>query len=138
MEISRRTDYAIRMLLELAQSDGAPVSVRTLVDRQNVPYAFARGIQRDLANAGLVITKRGVTGGMVIARHPREITLLEVVEAMQGPIFSAVCTRDTEWCTVMQGCRVHGVWGHVDVMVREYLGGQDLAGLVPGKESEVR
>lgn len=130
MDISRRTDYAIRLLLELAQEpEGAYVSVRRLADVGDVPYAFARGIQRDLAAAGLITTSRGAHGGIRLARDARSITLLEVVEAMQGDIACSVCAKDPNWCSRMNGCGVHGVWNEMDVMVREYLQGQDLARL---------
>ena len=76
MEVSRRTDYAIRMLLELARSDGAPISVRSLAESQDVPYAFARGIQRELVAAGLVESRRGAHGGIVLARPAERISLL--------------------------------------------------------------
>jgi len=130
VEVSRRTDYAIRILLDLAGSGGAPVSVRTIAERQDVPYAFARGIGRDLVSAGMVESRRGVAGGFVLVRDPRGLSLLEVVEAMQGPVSCAVCTSDPNWCKRMGGCSVHRVWSAADEMLREYLGSKSLAGLI--------
>jgi Rrf2 family protein len=130
MEITRRTDYAIRILLELARSEGGPISVRTLATSQDVPYAFARGIQRDLVAAGLVQTRRGVSGGVVLARDPREISLLDVVRATQTSTSCSVCTNDPTWCSRMGGCVVHKVWRQADEMMGNYLAGQSLAGLV--------
>ena len=130
MDITRRTDYAIRILLELARSDGDPVSVRTLATTQEVPYAFARGIQRDLAAAELVQTRRGASGGVVLGRDPRDISLLDVVRATQTSDSCSVCTRDPTWCSRMGGCVVHRVWREADEMMGNYLSGQSLAGLV--------
>ena len=130
MEVSRRTDYAIRILLELARSDGGPVSVRTLARRQDVPYAFARGIQRELVAAGLVESRRGAHGGIVLARPAETISLLDVVEAMQGAPSCSVCTSDPDWCDRMGDCAVHSVWSEADEMVSEYLGSKSLAGLI--------
>ncbi|HET6352171.1 MAG TPA: Rrf2 family transcriptional regulator [Coriobacteriia bacterium] len=130
MDISRRTDYAIRLLTELArQPQGVAVSVRQLAEEGAVPYAFARGIQRDLSAAGLITATRGAHGGISLSREPRSITLLEVVEALQGDVSCSVCTKDPEWCKRMGGCRVHRVWREMDAMVRKYLAEQDLAGL---------
>ncbi len=70
MDITRRTDYAIRMLMELAVSDECPVSVRVLAEKHAVPYAFARAVQRDLLTAGLVATTRGAAGGLCCHRAP--------------------------------------------------------------------
>ena len=130
MEITRRTDYAIRLLLELTRSGAGPVSVRRLAETQEVPYAFARGIQRDLAAAGLVVTRRGATGGVVLARRPEDINLLDVVHATQTTTSCSMCTSDPSWCKRMGGCAVHRVWQGVDEMVGRYLEGQSLAGLV--------
>jgi Rrf2 family protein len=130
VEVSRRTDYAIRILLDLARSGGAPVSVRTIAERQDVPYAFARGIGRDLVAAGMVESTRGATGGFVLSRDPEGLSVLEVVEAMQGPVSCAVCTSDPGWCQRMGGCTVHRVWSEADELVREHLGKKSLAGLI--------
>jgi len=129
VEITRRTDYAIRLLLELVRSGGGPVSVRTLATSQDVPYAFARGIQRDLAAAGLVETRRGASGGVVLARDPGDISLLDVVRATQVSTSCSVCTNDPTWCSRMGGCSVHRVWREADEMMGNYLAGQSLAGL---------
>jgi Rrf2 family protein len=129
VEITRRTDYAIRMLLELARSGGGPKSVRSLASSQEVPYAFARGIQRDLTAAGIVESRRGASGGAVLARLPEDVTLLAVVRATQSTS-CAVCTSDEGWCDRMGDCVVHEVWKEADEMVSDYLGRKSLAGLI--------
>lgn len=129
MEVTRKTDYAIRLLQELARSGGGPVSVRELAERQNVPYAFARSVQRDLVSAGFVTTLRGAKGGVVLARTPASITLYDVVASMQGTPSVAVCAHDPEWCEFSGGCAVHRVWCDADAMLREFLGSKTLAGL---------
>jgi len=130
VEVSRRTDYAIRILLELARSDGEPLSVRALAETQDVPYAFARGIQRELVASGLVESRRGAHGGIFLARPAEMISLLEVVEAMQGAPSCSVCTSDPGWCKRVGGCAVHGVWSEADKLVSDYLGTRSLAGLI--------
>ena len=130
MEVSRRTDYAIRLLLELARSDGAPISVRALSETQDVPYAFARGIQRELVASGLVESRRGASGGIFLARPAEAISLLDVVTAMQGAPSCSVCTSDPGWCKRVGGCGVHGVWSEADKLVSEYLGTKSLEGLI--------
>jgi Rrf2 family protein len=130
MEITRRTDYAIRMLMELARCGGGPVSIRSLAETQGVPYAFARGIQRDLAAAGLLESRRGAAGGAILARPPGEITLLDVVHATQTNSSCSVCTSDPKWCNRMNGCVVHRVWREADDMMASYLGSKSLEGLI--------
>jgi len=130
MEITRRTDYAIRILLELARVGGGPLSVREIAERGEVPYMFARGIQRDLLGAGLVDSRRGAKGG-VLARPAEDITLLDVVDATQpGDTSCSVCSRDPQWCSRMKDCQVHKVWSDLDALVRDQLSSKSLAGLV--------
>jgi len=133
VEITRRTDYAIRILLELARVGGGPLSVRELAERQSVPYAFARGIQRELVAAGLVIARRGAHGGIVLARPAEEITLRDITIAMQHDVACSVCSRDPEWCNRMSTCEVHPVWSEVDSMVGDFLATKSLAGLLEKK-----
>ena len=130
MEITRRTDYGIRLLLELARAGGGPVSVRELAEQQSVPYAFARAVQRDLSAAGLITTVRGAKGGAVLAREPREITLLDAVSATQGTPSVSVCSHDSAWCSRSGSCAVHTVWCGADTMLRDYLSEKTLAGLL--------
>lgn len=129
MEITRRTDYAIRLLIELANSGGGPVSVRELAVRQHVPYAFARAVQRDLVAEGLVTTVRGSRGGAVLSADPTDLTLLQIVTAIQGEPSVSVCSREPQWCSMSGGCAVHLVWRGADEMLRDYLGSKTLAGL---------
>ena len=131
VQVTRRTDYAIRILLELARADiGEPVSVRTLAEDQCVPYAFARSIQRDLVAAGLVEAHRGAAGGLTLMRPAERITALDVVEAIQGPVSCSVCTSDPDWCERSAQCRMHRVWEGADKLLEDYLGSKTLAGLV--------
>jgi len=131
VDITRRTDYAIRMMVALAEAgDACPVSVRTLAEAQSVPYAFARAVQRDLMAAGLVSATRGAAGGLCLARPASGITLLEVVEATQGPPSIAVCVNHPEWCDRSGSCAVHSVWQEADALVRDHLGSRTLAGLL--------
>lgn len=131
MDITRRTDYAIRMMVALADAgDACPVSVRTLAETQGVPYAFARTVQRDLMAAGLVQATRGVRGGLCLARPASAVTLLEVVEATQGTPSIAVCSNNPEWCVRSGSCAVHSVWQEADALVRDHLASRTLEGLI--------
>jgi len=119
------------MVLELARRGGRrPVSVRQLADMGAVPYAFARSVARDLSSAGLVVAHRGVAGGLTLARGPGEITLLDILEATQGPIAVSVCVRDHAWCDRMGSCAVHDVWEQAGKLLEQYLASKDIASLV--------
>jgi Rrf2 family protein len=137
LEITRRTDYAIRILMELARVGGGPLSVREIAERGEVPYSFARSIQRELGAAGLIDTLRGAKGGICLARPAEEISLLDVADATQSGDSCSVCTRDPGWCSRMGGCGVHKVWDEVDALVRGHLGSKSIGELVgKGEEGE--
>jgi len=130
MQITRKTDYAIRMLVHLTIEDkGGPVSVRRLAELGDVPYSFARAVQRDLGSAGLVNTTRGARGGMRLARAAEDISLLDIVTAMQGAPSLSMCATDPEWCHRSPGCKVHPIWIEANEYLSTYFGSVTLAGL---------
>lgn len=129
MDVKRRTDYAIRMMMRLtvSQTHGEPMSVKFMADADDVPYQFARAIQRDLADAGLIKVVRGARGGALLKKDPKDITLLDIVRATQGHPECSPCTRDEEWCRRMQDCTVHRVWRELDKITIKYLQSVSLA-----------
>ena len=121
MEIKRRTDYAIRMLLSIAKRDTQrPLSVKEISARDDVPYQFARSIQYDLVRAGLITTTRGMHGGSVLAKPPEEISLLDIIEATQGPPMFSQCETDPDWCARIH-CPVREVWSELGNDIRRRL-----------------
>lgn len=88
MRISAKTDYALRAMLELATSpqDAAPVRADDVATAQEIPSAFLQSILQALRNAGLVESRRGQVGGYRLARPAQQITLADVVRAVDGPL----------------------------------------------------
>jgi len=134
MDISRRTDYAIRLVSALAESDGTPRSVRTVAEEYEVPYAFARSIQHDLSLAGIVKSTRGVHGGMVLAKDPSELTLHDIIESMQGVPSSAACTKEENWCSRESICPFHDVWVSLDEIVSDFLSSVSIRDILDGRK----
>lgn len=111
MEISRRTDYGVRVILDLASLPGNKrASTQEIATRQNIPSPFLAKIISQLSLAGLVNTYRGAGGGVTLARHPSEISLLHVIEALEGPIRLNRCVIEPEACPRNRNCPVHNVW----------------------------
>ena len=92
MKVSTRGDYASRALLSLALHGerSLPTSVRDVAERTGLPQPYLEQILLALKGAGLVRSKRGVGGGYVLARDPAEITLGEIVSAVDGPIVAEI------------------------------------------------
>ena len=87
ISITTKSPYALRALSELARSGGAgPVPIGELARRRNVPVQFLEQLFATLRRAGVLRSQRGVKGGYSFARDPREITVLEIVELLEGPL----------------------------------------------------
>ena len=86
MNLSARTEYACLAMLQLAQEydSGEPVQIRRIADEHSIPARFLVQILLQLKGAGIVASTRGAAGGYRLARPPREITLAEVIEVMEG------------------------------------------------------
>ena len=88
MRVSAKTDYAVRALLELAVGGEGPVKAERLAQAQEIPLKFLENILTDLRHAGIVRAQRGAEGGYWLARDPAEVTLGEVIRAVDGPLAS--------------------------------------------------
>ena len=111
MEISRRTDYGVRLILDLAGlPDGERASTQEIAERQDIPAPFLAKIISQLSLSGLVNTHRGACGGVRLARPASEINLLQVIEALDGPVRLNRCVLDPGVCPRDQTCPVHRVW----------------------------
>ncbi len=123
LTINRKTDYAARILLHLAmQPPGTTVTVQEAAQARLVPYPLARRLFSLLANAGFLKTHRGKGGGFSLARSPAEISLLEVVEAVEGPVALNRCTVEPQECPLVSDCPVHEEWVKARDVLRDYLG----------------
>src|SRR3954449_5136847 len=135
VRVSTRGDYACRALLSLALHDGetGPTSVRDIAERTGLPQPYLEQILLALKGAGLVRSKRGVGGGYVLARSPEEITLGEIVSAVDGPIAvgdfgephqNGACDHEGQ-------CVLLSVWSELGEHMRQHLDTYTLADMVP-------
>lgn len=138
MSIAWRTDYAIRMVYELAKlGPGARASVGVIAQAAGVPYDFARQIANRLARCGLLGSRRGSQGGFSLARPAEELTLLDIFEAMGEKPTMSLCTHDSGVCGRTAACPVHrGVWLPLDGMIRAQLASTTLAQTVADSVAE--
>lgn len=127
MDITRRCDYALRMLRFVCAAGEERVSVAEIAEREDIPYAFARSIQHDLVKAGFLNTVRGARGGVSIACDVNETKLLDVLEAVEGPVSVSPCSKDPEYCSRSCECSYHQIWLGADKLLRDYFSGITLA-----------
>lgn len=110
MQLNQATDYAFRLVLHLAEKPtGEIVNGQTISEQQNIPSRFLLKIVRFLTQAGLVKSYRGVDGGFALAKEPEEITLDDVIRAMEGPIAIHRCLAEKDSCSKQctEVCPVH-------------------------------
>ena len=134
MKVSTRGDYAARALLSLAlhgEHEG-PTSVRDIAERTGLPQPYLEQILLALKGAGLVRSKRGVGGGYVLARPPADITLGEIVSAVDGPIAVGDFGQPHEdgACDHEGQCVLLAVWAEVGSHMRRHLDSYTLADCV--------
>ena len=122
MQLTLKGDYAVRVVVDLAAQPGdATVKSRDLWRRTGVPPAFLGKIVQALAHAGLVHTRRGALGGVGLLRAPRTISLRDVIEAVEGPIYLNRCLVHPGLCPRDRFCPVHPVWARIQTLVTREL-----------------
>ena len=130
MELTRKGDYAIRGIVYLAGKPHNQISllseIATAVD---VPQTFLAKIFQQFSKTGIVKSFRGTGGGFLLAGPPESITLLQVVEAVEGPIMPNRCVLKHGECERDESCTVHPVWLQVQQQVRDLLAGITLKDL---------
>jgi len=110
MQITRQADYAVRAIMYLAkQGSDKRAATSHIAEKQDIPLSFLAKIIAQLSVAGLLQTMRGARGGVALARDPDEISLLEVVEAIDGPIQLNECVNGSYQCSIVD-CPVHDIW----------------------------
>jgi len=135
MDILRRnTDYALRMLVNLARNfkDGAQ-STRSVAAEEDVPYQLACKLMQRLAKAGIVESCMGSKGGYRLTRKPSDTKLLQVVEAIQGPVSLNRCLLGVESCPRQENCGVRASLEGLQVQLNDYLNSITLDKLAKGR-----
>ncbi|GAA1890100.1 RrF2 family transcriptional regulator [Lapillicoccus jejuensis] len=134
MDISAKTDYAVRALLTIAAVQGGhPVSADTLAQEQQLPRKFLESILGDLRRGGLVVSQRGAAGGYTLARPADEIAVAEVFRVVAGPLAEVRGLRPHE--TSYDGAAQHlpTLWVAVRASLRDVLDETSLADLLSGE-----
>jgi Rrf2 family protein len=111
LQISRKVDYALRAMIYLASISAEHVApFREIAQRMDTPEDFLAKILKTLADKGLVQSTRGAHGGYQLAKAARDISFLDVIEAVEGPITINLCLDSTEGCKLSPSCTMYSVW----------------------------
>jgi Rrf2 family protein len=130
MKLTRAAEYAIRCVLYLAKHPfGDVVSRRDVARDMDIPLAFLGKIAQELGKAGVIVVRQGAHGGYELALPPGDISLLMVVEALDGEILINECLARPQDCGRSPHCAVHRVWTEARSRFRETLAGVSFARL---------
>lgn len=111
MQIKRETDYAIRCIFYLCcLPEDRTAMVDEISGEMDIPRSFTAKILQKLVHSGYVISFQGIKGGFRIARKPSDISLLDIVVAIEGPLALNLCLESEEACNLSSNCRVHPYW----------------------------
>lgn len=137
MQITRQADYAVRAVLHLAQNGDQRTATSTIAEEQRIPPSFLAKIVSQLSIAGLLHTSRGARGGVTLAREPKDITLLEVIEAIDGPIQLNECVGDAGTCFFEDDCPLRPVWCEAQEELVTRLKGTNFATMLEKGQTTV-
>jgi Rrf2 family protein len=131
LEITRQADYALRATVEVARmdfGDRAPTAI--IAERQRIPLPFLAKIVSQLVVRGILEATRGASGGVSLARPAETITMLEIIEAIDGPITINRCTRDPSVCEMSATCPFCEIFTEAQQQLVAQLSHTSLAELV--------
>jgi len=130
LSLSQTTGYAIEALAHLNPPGGKPLLLREVARLARVPGAYLAKRMPDLVAAGLVTSRRGQRGGLVLAREPAEITLLEISEAVEARRWLDGCLLGLSSCSDERACPVHTFWKPTRAKIEKTLRTTTLASVI--------
>jgi FeS assembly SUF system regulator len=136
LQISRLTDYAFILLTELGQAEEDLVSGSSLAERVPLPLPTVRKVLKKLAQEGVLESHQGAHGGYALARSGDEITVADVVSAMEGPISVTLCCADDEDCEIEASCPTSQSWKMINEAIQSTLADLTLNDIRQGAKSD--
>jgi FeS assembly SUF system regulator len=132
MKLSRITDYGIVLMAHLAQTEGLGTrNAREVAAETQLPTPVVSKVLKMLARGGLLVSHRGAKGGYTLARRAEQISVPEMIAALEGPIGLTECTVHPGQCIQEASCHVREPWQRINRVVREALARISLADLAP-------
>ena len=132
MRITAKVDYAVRAAVELAAAPPGPVKGEALAARQGIPVKFLENILSDLRRAGLVASQRGAVGGYRLARPPAEVSVADIIRAVEGPLADVHGTPPEELDYVGSAVALQKVWVATRAALRSILEEVSIADIAQG------
>ena len=136
LQITNQADYALRAMLYLARLGfGKRASSNVIAEEMNMSRIFLSRINTQLVQARLIATWRGARGGVALTRPPSEISVYDVLTAVDGPIRLIGCTEDPDCCRFSGTCPLHKFWLRTEEMLINQLKSTTLQDLIADENS---
>lgn len=130
MNISKASSYAILSMSYIsAHTDKAPIPANEIAEAENIPKSFLHKILRRLDDSGLIKSKKGPKGGYTLQKEALEISILDVIEVIQGPVFFQDCLLGLDECGSPDSCKVHNIWKSAQEVMKGSLEATSIASL---------
>jgi Rrf2 family protein len=130
MRVSAKVDYALRAMAELAASPPGPVKGERIATAQAIPPKFLENILTDLRHGGLIVSQRGADGGYQLAKPPTEISMADVIRAVEGPIASVRGARPEQVSYSGSATAMRDIWIELRTAMRGVLEQTTIADVV--------
>jgi len=138
MKISTKGRYGLRIVLDLVmRQSGSPRLLRDIAESQQLSEKYLSRLMVDLRRAGLVHSIRGAKGGFRIAKKAEEITLLDVVEAMEGPLSIIDCVADPDNCDRHDTCVTRDIWGQLNADIRANMSKVTVQDIIKNYQQQI-
>lgn len=132
VRISKLTDYGILVMSHLAGTPEAVVCANELAEELKLPVPTVSKILKSLTQNGLLSSQRGPTGGYMLKKAPDQITLMEIVEALEGPLVLTECNAKNSECAIESECSLRNQWLSINQFIYDLFGQIDLVKLNQG------
>ncbi|MFC4351607.1 SUF system Fe-S cluster assembly regulator [Fodinicurvata halophila] len=130
--LNRLTDYAVVVLAQMARNRDTVRTAPHIAEETGVPVPTVAKVLNALARDGLIVSQRGAAGGYRLGRSPEEITVAEIIEALEGPIALTACVDgQVGHCESESMCPMRGNWDQVNGAIRTALNGVRLSDMTP-------
>jgi Rrf2 family transcriptional regulator, cysteine metabolism repressor len=137
MKLSSRAIYGMRAMVALARTHGqGSTFLKDIVEREGLPGTYLEQLMVPLRKAGLVQAVRGAKGGYTLARHPSELTVLSILEALEGPLVLADCPSGSGCCADPGACALEELWAEGTKALNEVYAGISLAAVLERQRSK--
>lgn len=131
MKLTTKTRYGLRAMLALAlEESGEPLSIKLIAQQQDIPEAYLEQLMATLKKEGLVVAVRGAQGGYILGTDSAEISVGQIIRALEGSLALVNCVEDEEFCVKSDQCAMHLLWARIHQGIDQIVDGITLGDMV--------